>query len=137
MKRYNVILVFDPPCENILFCMRSKPPFQGLYNLVGGKEEPGEDSLCAAYRELAEETGITQKDIILRHLMTFSYTRDEITLEAFVGRLGHPVALQEEVNSLHWLSANEDFFDRGRFAGNGNIGHMLAELRQHEAYFLT
>ena len=30
----------------------------GLYNLVGGKIEPGEESAHAAYRELQEETGI-------------------------------------------------------------------------------
>ena len=39
-------------------CHRQKPPYQGLYNLVGGKAEDGEDGLHAAYRELREETGI-------------------------------------------------------------------------------
>jgi 8-oxo-dGTP diphosphatase len=51
MKSYNVILLYNEICNKILMCERRKPPYQGLRNLVGGKVEPNEDSLDAAYRE--------------------------------------------------------------------------------------
>lgn len=41
MKRYNIVLLVDAKGESILICKRVKPPYQGLYNLVGGKAEPG------------------------------------------------------------------------------------------------
>ena len=38
---------------------------------------------------------------------------------------------EEEVNRLAWLDVEEDFFDRTRFAGHGNIGHMYAILQSY------
>ena len=57
---YNCIIVFNKTKDRALFCKRQKNPYRGLYNFVGGKVEPGEDSETAAYRELFEETGITR-----------------------------------------------------------------------------
>lgn len=54
-------------------CKRSREPFKGLLNLVGGKIENNEDGLSAAYREMFEETSITYNDIRLSHLMDFTY----------------------------------------------------------------
>ena len=42
MKKLNVIIVFDKDEENILMCKRSKEPYKGLFNLVGGKVEENE-----------------------------------------------------------------------------------------------
>jgi len=62
----NVIWVFSPDCKKVLMCKRHKEPFKGLYNLVGGKIESGENNMDAAYRELAEETGfITGESITI------------------------------------------------------------------------
>ena len=36
MKKLNVIIVYDKNEENILMCKRSKEPYKGLFNLVGG-----------------------------------------------------------------------------------------------------
>ena len=70
MQGYNCILIFDKTGEKILFCKRTKNPYQGKYNLVGGKIEPGEDGYAAAYRELQEETGIDYKQVKLKHIST-------------------------------------------------------------------
>ena len=63
MKRnVNIIVVFNQNKSKVLMCKRKKAPFKGLYNFVGGKIEPNEDHLQAAYRELAEETNISKTD---------------------------------------------------------------------------
>ena len=131
MKKLNVILVYDKEEKNILMCKREKEPYKGMFNLVGGKVEENEDELDAAYRELEEETAITKQDITLKHLMNFNYKLSEMELEVYVGKLNKNVDLIEEVNKLYWIDKNEDFFDLEKFAGEGNIGHML---RQAEIY---
>lgn len=127
MKKLNVILVYDKNEKNILMCKREKEPYKGKYNLVGGKVEPGENELEAAYRELEEETAITKKDITLYNLMNFNYRLTDMELEVYVGKLNKDVQLVEEVNKLYWISKDEDFFDIDKFAGEGNIGHMLKQ----------
>ena len=39
MKKLNLIVVFSPNLEKVLFCIRAKEPYKGLYNFVGGKVE--------------------------------------------------------------------------------------------------
>lgn len=125
MKHLNCIVVFDKEKEKILFCRRMKDPYKGLYNFVGGKVEPGEDSDVAAYRELQEETGISREHIRLYRLMDITYYQQEFVLEIYVGHLCEEVVLQEEKNPLEWLTLNEDFADPGRFAGDCNIAHIV------------
>ena len=128
MKRLNVVLVFNKEKDKILMCKREKNPYKGLYNLVGGKLEDGENELDGAYRELEEETGITSSDIFLKHVMNFEYKLLDMELELFAGRLNKDKELIEEVNKLYWIDATENFFDMNKFAGEGNIGHMLKHI---------
>lgn len=128
MKKLNVILVYDKDEKNVLMCKREKEPYKGKYNLVGGKVEPNENELEAAYRELEEETAITKKDITLYNLMNFNYKLTDIELEVYVGKLNKDVELVEEVNKLYWISKNENFFDIDKYAGEGNIGHMVNQF---------
>ncbi|MDO4545320.1 MAG: NUDIX hydrolase [Bacillota bacterium] len=129
MQRYNCIMVYSAAGDKLLFCKRLKDPYQGKYNLVGGKAEPGEDGFAAAYRELAEETGITDEDITLSHMMDFAYYNQECIVEIYVGTLERDVKLKTELHPLCWLSSEkEDFFDLEKFAGEGNIGHMIQQV---------
>ena len=132
MKKYNVILVYNENKDKILMCRREKEPYKGKYNLVGGKIEEGEKELDAAYRELKEETGINKNDINLKHIMNFDYKLSDIELEFFAGKLNKDVEVVEEVNKLYWIDAKENFFDLDKFAGEGNIGHMLMQLKINE-----
>ncbi len=125
---FNIIAVFDKDCENILMCKRRKNPYKGLYNLVGGKIENGEDGLSAAYRELEEETGIFKGDITLTHLMDFTYYLSSIKVEVYVGRLNKKVIVYGDENDLEWIGINQNFFDVLRFAGEGNIGHVMEHI---------
>ena len=131
MRGYNVVAVFSPDRQTMLMCKRVKDPYKGLFNMVGGKIENGEDGYTAAYRELFEETGITQEDIRLVHLMDFSYPLCDEYVEVYVGGLKHEVTLREEKNPLLWISTDKNFFDMREFAGEGNIGHIMEHIKLH------
>ena len=136
MLGLNVIVVFSPDKSQMLMCKRVKDPYKGLYNMVGGKIEQGEDGYSAAYRELFEESGITKADIKLIHLMDFSYPLDDCYVEVYAGRLSHNVELREEKNPLLWMSVNENYFDMSKFAGEGNIGHIMEHVKLHRDLIL-
>lgn len=128
MKGYNLIVVYSENLKQVLMCIRKNPPYKGLSNFVGGKIESGEDGLQAAYRELQEETSITKDDIVLTHFMDFTYYSFGLYMEVYVGKLNKTVAVNGEENALYWSSLDEDFFDTSRYAGEGNIGHILKEI---------
>lgn len=129
MQGFNAILVYDVSGEQILFCHRKKEPYKEKYNFVGGKIEEKENGFAAAYRELFEETGITKEDIELHHLMDFTYHAQQFYLEIYVGRLNKEVELVTEKNPLIWMNQSENFFDIDKFAGDGNIGHIIRIVR--------
>ncbi len=129
MKKLNVIIVYNKDEDKILMCKREKEPYKGKFNLVGGKVEENEDELLAAYRELEEESGITQNDIKLIHIMNFQYEYSNIELEVYAGKLNKDVTLIEEVNKLYWIDSKDDFFDLEKYAGEGNIGHMVERVK--------
>ncbi|MDF2872635.1 MAG: hypothetical protein K0R05_4210 [Anaerocolumna sp.] len=120
MQGYNCIMVFSTDSKKLLFCKRRKDPYKGLYNLVGGKIE-------------AEEEGMTAggNDIELSHMMDFTYYNQNCYVEVYAGILKQEVELREEANPLIWLAVTENYFDLTRFAGEGNIGHMLEQVLQY------
>ena len=129
MKIMNVIVVYDHARQKILMCRRRKAPYKGKLNFVGGKLEPGESSEDAAYRELWEETSISREDIRLVHLMDMVYYTYHMTIEVYTGRLNHEMPVFGEENDLLWLNAGENFEDMNRFAGEGNIAHIIEIIR--------
>lgn len=132
MQGYNCIMVYDKSGEGLLFCKRLSDPYKGKYNLVGGKIEPDEDHFAAAYRELFEETGIGREQISLCHMMDFTYYNQDCYVEVYVGRLQGEVELKPEKHPLSFLRvAKEDFFDLDKFAGEGNIGHMVEQVKDY------
>lgn len=138
MQGYNLIAVFSHDGQKMLMCRRIKEPYKGLMNFVGGKIEPDEDSEAAAYRELFEETGICRKDIQLIHLMDFSYPLDPCYVEVYSGQLKREVSVSGEENPLFWSGLDCDFFDMSKYAGEGNIGHIMEHIKiNHDRIFLT
>ena len=129
MKIMNVIVVYDRTRQQILMCLRRKDPYKRKLNFVGGKLEAGETSEEAAYRELQEETGIRREQITLVHLMDMVYYTYDMKLEIFTGRLKEEVTVSGEENDLLWLDADENFEDMNRFAGEGNIAHIIEMIR--------
>ena len=128
MQGYNLIAVYNKSADRILMCVRKKDPYKGLSNLVGGKIEKGEESEAAAYRELFEETSITYEDIKLHRLMDFSYPFDDCYVEVYAGRLNKDVQVSGDETDLYWSTLECDFFDMSKYAGEGNIGHILVHI---------
>lgn len=131
MQGYNIIMVYNKDLDRLLMCKRRKDPYMGLYNLVGGKIDPGEEGFAAAYRELYEETGISKEDIQLKYLMDFKYYYQQCYVEVYVGKLNKDVTLVEEAHALFWSDLNHDFFDMSIYAGEGNIGHMIEQVNMY------
>lgn len=129
MKKYNVIVVFDEKLEKTLMCKRAKEPYMGMLNLVGGKIDGENDGVNEAYRELKEETNISDADISLVHFMNIEYITFDKLIEVYYGILNKDVNLIEEVNKLEWVSINDNFFDMNKYAGEGNIGHIIEEIK--------
>lgn len=129
MKQYNVVVIFNKDMNKTLMCKRTKEPYMGMYNLVGGKIEKENDGLNEAYRELIEETNISKNDVELKHFMNIEYISFNKSLEVYYGILNKEVELVEEVNKLEWVDINDNFFDMTRYAGEGNIGHIIEEIK--------
>lgn len=136
MQGYNAIVVFNENADRVLMCKRRKNPYKGLFNFTGGKIEENEDGINAAYRELEEETAITRNDIILSHLMDFTYPLDNCRLEIYVGKLNKPINVFGEENELFWSELDKNFFDPKHYAGEGNIGHIMMHVEMHKSELL-
>lgn len=129
MRKLNLVVVFNNSLDKALFCIRTKEPYKGLYNFVGGKVENGETNDEAAYRELFEETGISSNDIELDHFMDLNYFKYENNIQVYYGILKHNVDLVEEKNKLEWVTINEELLNNNKFAGNYNIPHIIRQIK--------
>ena len=129
MNQYNVVVIFNKDMNKTLMCKRTKEPYMGMYNLVGGKIEKEDDGLNEAYRELVEETNIQKADVELIYFMNLSYIKWNKELEVYYGVLNKDVTLIEEVNKLEWVPIDDNFFDMNKYAGEGNIGHIIEEIK--------
>ena len=129
MKKFNLIVIFNASLDKVLFCVRAKEPYKGLYNFVGGKVEENESNDDAAYRELFEETGISNKDVELDHFMDLNYFKYQNNLQVYYGILNHEVNLIEEKNKLEWLTINDEMLNNSKFAGNYNISHIIRQIK--------
>ena len=130
MRKLNLIVVFNKDLSDCLFCIRAKEPYKGMYNFVGGKVEEGESNDNAAYRELFEETGISNTDIKLDHFMDLNYFKYENNLQVYYGILENEVELVEEKNKLEWVKIDDGLLNNDKFAGNYNIPHIIRQIKE-------
>ncbi len=136
MQGYNIIMVYSACRDKILMCRRLKEPYLGLDNFVGGKIEAGEDGFDAAYRELFEETCIKRDEIELSHVMDFKYYYQDCYVEVYAGVLRCEKEVSGSENTLFWSDLDHNFFDMSKYAGEGNIGHMLEQVKMYSEEIL-
>jgi 8-oxo-dGTP diphosphatase len=60
--------------------------------------------------------------------MDFTYYLTGIKVEVYVGRLNKETVVYCDENDLEWIGVNQNFFDVTRFAGEGNIGHIMKQI---------
>lgn len=137
MKGFNLIVVYDQNEQKLLMCKRAKEPYKDMLNFVGGKIEKNENGIDAAYRELEEETGITQDDISLSHIMDITYHLENCYLEVYVGKLNKIIDVKGTENHLCWTASDSNFFDETQYAGEGNIGHIIRHIQMHKDELLS
>lgn len=135
--QYNLTVVFDCDKSHVLMCRRRKNPYRGLLNFIGGKIEEGENHTKAAYRELREETSILKKDILLVHVMDLTYPLEGGNMEVYAGILNDKPEISGTENELFWMDVREDFSDLHRFAGCGNIYHIMNYIQAYKAQIIN
>jgi len=108
----------------VLAARRARPPaLAGLWELPGGKVEPGESREAAAVREIAEELGCTIE--VTESLDGSSPINDDLALCVVLARIvdGDPVPHEhdavrwlraDELDELAWAEADVPFLDRLR-----------------------
>lgn len=120
MQSYTLTIIFNEDKSKLLMCYNQKLE---KFNFVGGKREATESFERASYRELFEETGITEDDVKLE------FVREEIVflkdcdwhMWVTVGVLNKEVALKEEKNPLLWVSVDDvDKLLSSDVMGDGN-----------------
>jgi 8-oxo-dGTP diphosphatase len=69
-------------------------------------------------------------------MMDFTYHSGGFYLEIYVGKLNKKIEPKGDENELCWISPDENFFDYSKFAGDGNIGHILrcAEIFEKDLF---
>ena len=60
--------------------------------------------------------------------MDFTYYLDDCYVEVYVGKLNKEIAVSGNENDLYWSELDCDFFDTKKYAGEGNIGHMIEHI---------
>ena len=82
-------------------------------------------------------TAITKADIKLTHLMDFTYYLDDCYVEVYVGKLNKEVFIEGDENDLYWSGLDKDFFDETKYAGEGNIGHIMKQIEMARGELLV
>ncbi|WP_010631346.1 NUDIX hydrolase [Sporolactobacillus vineae] len=69
MLRYTLALIRKN--DKFLMINREKSPWQGAWNGIGGKLEPGETATACVIREIREETGLQAVNPVFRGIVTW------------------------------------------------------------------
>lgn len=69
--------------------------------------------------------------------MDYTYHFSDLYLEVYVGRLNKQMTVSGSENKLYWTTPDQDFFDTEKYAGEGNIGHIMLQVALNRDKLLT
>ncbi len=107
--RYQVVprtLIFIRNDDKVLLIKgaKDKKIWPGLYNGIGGHIERGEDALSAANRELFEETGIKNIQLVLKAIIFIDVEKYQgISMFVFIGQSGEKLLVSSEEGAVDWI----------------------------------
>ncbi len=107
MQSWNVVFLLDqnPPSKIVILKRAVTKKFApSMYTGIGGKVEPNETLLESAYRELAEESGIT--NIHLQQFAKVIIDKSE-ELVYFWGIYNSTTLPESNEGTLEWVSINQ------------------------------
>lgn len=103
--------------NKFLLIKRINPPYKGLWCMVGGKVEVGEDIKAAIVREVKEETGISAKFVAIRGVVYEALHTEKGIDDHFV----------------IWACETRASSGRAKESGEGEVKWFTrAELKKHE-----
>ena len=114
----NATLVFVKCGSKFLLINRKKPPFMGMWNMIGGKMEDGETPEDCARREVFEESGIVAESLELFSVFTWNY--DEQIGYAYLAEL--PEDFDTELFPKKTDEGIIDFFEGAWIEDEKNCG---------------
>ena len=146
-NQYSVCFLFNENLTHVLLQRKLRTDFAGLLNGVGGTQRPDEDKFQGALREIQEETGVCQKDIVnFKYLGTLTLPYDckpktdtTCILHYFTGVVwgDKPSPQPGEPELLEWHNVNyvqntPVSMAEKQFAGNGDLQYFVhMALRYH------
>ena len=96
--------------EEVLMIKENKPSVINKWNFPSGRIEFGEDILCAAKREVKEETGLDVELTASTGIYNFiSSSRDQVIMFHFIGEVtGGTINLEEdEIIDSNWVKVRD------------------------------
>ena len=96
--------------NRILAARRASGPQEGLWELPGGKPEPGESAVEALRRELFEELGCDLASAWPYDTVEYDYPDFHLSMDCFVCTLApgsEPAATEGVHTEVRWLSRDE------------------------------
>ena len=126
--KYTLVFIFSNDFSKVLMIHKTKGPYPGCLNGIGGKIEPTDrDELHGALREVMEETGLSPLVMTPLRFLVKETHPSGTELNVFYTRLGYLAReTQIEEEKLEWFKVEEllDVRDR-RLAGEGNIPYFI------------
>ncbi len=126
--KYTVVFIFSQNMSQVLMIDKTKGPYPGCLNGVGGKIDVTDiTEEYGALREVEEETGLTQTDIEPLSFLTRQIFPNGVELNVYYTKIKHfAVAKQMEEEVIGWYNTKELLdVTNPRLAGEGNIAYFL------------